>query len=86
MFDIGETHPGLRCEVCDGRDHCLSRWEDDGGPAARGPSPAGDSEGTHEDRDLPPAGRRHPAHRGPVGGRAGARPRRPPLNTVVPRP
>ena len=37
MIDINEPHPNLGCEVCDDNDHCLPRWEDDGGenePAA----------------------------------------------------
>jgi hypothetical protein len=31
IVDIGEPHPNLECEVCDDYDHCLPRWEDDGG-------------------------------------------------------
>ena len=37
MIDIYEPHPNLVCGICDDNDHCLPRWEDDGGgigPAA----------------------------------------------------
>jgi hypothetical protein len=40
MIDTRERHPNLECEVCDDHDHCLSRWEDDGGDIDRPPSPA----------------------------------------------
>ena len=63
MFDIHERHPDLECEVCDDYDHCLPRWEDDGGGMARQPSPAQafveGPERDHGDQDRPPAGQRH---------------------------
>ena len=37
MIDTDEPHPNLVCGICDDNDHCLPRWEDDGGeiePAA----------------------------------------------------
>ena len=40
MIDIYEPHPNLVCEICDDNNHCLPRWEDDGGGTARLPPPA----------------------------------------------
>jgi hypothetical protein len=72
MFDIDERHPNLECEICDDYDHCMPRWEDDGGGTTRLPLPArAFEEGTerdHEHLDQPPLGeRRHD----PIGGRHG---------------
>ena len=38
MIDIDEPHSNLGCEVCDDNDHCLPRWEDDGGGVNRLPA------------------------------------------------
>jgi hypothetical protein len=38
MIDIDEPHPNLACGICDDNDHCLPRWEDDGGGIDRPPS------------------------------------------------
>jgi hypothetical protein len=63
MFDIDERHPDLECEVCDDYDHCLPRWEDDGGGTARLPSLArAFEEGTGRDHEYlhrPVGERRH---------------------------
>jgi hypothetical protein len=40
MIDIDEPHPNLVCRICNDNDHCLPRWEDDGGEIHRPPSPA----------------------------------------------
>ena len=64
MIDIYEPHPNLGCGICDDNDHCLPRWEDDGGgiePVAVR-SCAGfeeDSERDHGHHDRPPDGQRH---------------------------
>lgn len=62
MFDIEERDPNLECEVCDDYDHCMPRWEDDGGSAARPPLPSRPlAERTgrdHEHLDQPPVGER----------------------------
>ena len=63
MIDINERHPNLECEVCDDNDHCLPRWEDDGGGIDRPPSLAQafeeDSERDHGHHDRPSDGQRH---------------------------
>ena len=63
MIDIDERHPSLECEVCEDVDHCLPRWEDDGGGSARLPSLARafeeGSERDHEHLDQPVGERRH---------------------------
>ena len=63
MIDIDEPHPNLVCEICDDNDHCLPRWEDDGGGIDRLPSLAQafeeDSERDHGHLDRPPDGQRH---------------------------
>jgi hypothetical protein len=38
MNDAILLDPDLGCEVCDDNDHCLPRWEDDGGGVIRTPS------------------------------------------------
>ena len=38
MNDSILLDPDLGCEVCDDNDHCLPRWEDDGGRMDRTPS------------------------------------------------
>lgn len=40
LVDSYEPHPNLVCRVCDDNDHCLPRWQDDGGARARQPPPA----------------------------------------------
>jgi hypothetical protein len=40
LVDIYGPHPILVCRVCDDNDHCLPRWEDDGGAKARPQPPA----------------------------------------------
>ena len=63
MIDIDERHTDLECEVCEDDDHCLPRWEDDGGGTTRLPSLAwAFEEGTardHEHLDQPVGERRH---------------------------
>src|SRR4051812_2952160 len=76
MFDIDELHPNLECEACDDYDHCLPRWEDDGGGTARLPLLArAFEEGIERDHvhpDKPPAGeRRYDPGRGSDGGQRG---------------
>jgi hypothetical protein len=76
MFHIDELHPNLECEACDDYDHCLPRWEDDGGGTARLPLLARAFEqGTgrdHQHLDKPPVGaRRFDPVRGRDGGRRG---------------
>jgi hypothetical protein len=46
MIDIDERPMGLECEVCADHDHCLPRWEDDGGGTPRPPSLARASQET----------------------------------------
>jgi hypothetical protein len=74
MFDIDERHPDLECEVCDHYDHCLPRWEDDGGGIGRLPSLGRtfrkDFPRDHGHLDQPVPGRRHRPIRAP-GGRLG---------------
>jgi hypothetical protein len=59
MIGINERHPNLGCEVCDDYDHCLPRWEDDGGGAEPPPSFEEDFEGHHGHLDQPTDGQRH---------------------------
>jgi hypothetical protein len=65
MIDIDEPHPNLVCGICDDNDHCVPRWEDDGGEIDRPPSLARafefeeDSERDHGHLDQPSNGRRH---------------------------
>ena len=63
MIDIDERHPNLECEVCDDYDHCLPRWEDDGGDIDRPPSLAQafeeDFGRDHEHLDQPTYGQPH---------------------------
>ena len=62
MIDIYEPHPNLVCEICDDNNHCLPRWEDDGGYgsiAAARTAFEEDSEDDHERHDRPPEGQRH---------------------------
>ena len=68
MIDIHERHPNLECEICDDYDHCLPRWEDDGGGVDRPPSFVEDSEGHHGRPDQPTDGRRDRPIRGLDGG------------------
>jgi hypothetical protein len=58
MIDNNEQHPNLECEVCDDYDHCLPRWEDDGGGIDRPPSSEEDFEGHHGHPDQPTDGQR----------------------------
>ena len=55
MNDSILLDPDLVCEVCDDNDHCLPRWEDDGGGMSWTPSPrpafAGDREQEHGNDD-----------------------------------
>lgn len=68
MIGIDEPHPNLVCGICDDNDHCLPRWEDDGGEIDRLPSPARalefeeDSERDDGNHDRPPDGQ----HQQPV--------------------
>ncbi len=64
MIDIYEPHPNLVCRICDDNDHCLPRWEDDGGrnrPAAvaRAGVLRRTSERDHGHHDRPSDGQRH---------------------------
>jgi hypothetical protein len=74
MIDIYEPHPNLICGICDDNDHCLPRWEDDGGGIDRPPLAQAFEEGSerdHEHHERPPDGHRHQRLRGPEGGRRG---------------
>ena len=63
MIDTDKPHPNLVCGICDDNDHCLPRWEDDGGEIELVPSLARafeeDSERDHGHLDQPSAGQRH---------------------------
>jgi hypothetical protein len=52
---ISEPDPDLVCRICDDNDHCLPRWEDDGGGTTRPQPPVQaweeDSESDHEHHD-----------------------------------
>jgi len=62
MTGIDELYADLRCEICEDNDHCLPRWEDDGGGAGWPASPAQaferyperDRERDHGHRDRQP--------------------------------
>jgi hypothetical protein len=63
MIDDTRPHPVERCEVCDDDDHCLPRWEDDGGPMGR-PQPSvqafeAESERDEGHHDRPHDGQSH---------------------------
>ena len=55
MIDSYEPHPNLVCGICDDNDHCLPRWEDDGGgmhrPPSLAPAFAEDREQEHGNHD-----------------------------------
>jgi len=38
MNETDEPHPNVVCGICDDNDHCLLRWEDDGGEIELVPS------------------------------------------------
>ena len=66
-----ERYPNLECEVCDDNDHCLPRWEDDGGgtnrPLSRVQRFERKFERDHGHLDQPVPGRRHRPIRAPEG-------------------
>jgi hypothetical protein len=65
MIDTYEPHPNLACGICDDNDHCLPRWEDEGGEIELVPSlgrefeSEEDFERDHGNHDRPSGGQRH---------------------------